>query len=99
MFPSSGGAGDLPNLQNVTNHSDRGYTLEKTVFDFLIPAGADLTNTVKRVMPFPFLWGMKPTRNDTREVLDEKGTPAIYIKEINKKKSSCFLHCLSDWNG
>ena len=91
MFPSSGGTGHLPNLQNITNHSDRGYTLEKTVFEFLLPAGADLTNTVKRVMPFPFLWGMKPTRNDTRELLDEKGSPALYIKEIvkNNRLVSC----------
>ena len=84
IFPSSGGASNLPNLQNVTNHSDRGYTLEKTIFNFMIPAGADLTNTVKRVMPFPFLWGMKPKRNDTRELLDEKGTPALFIKQISK---------------
>ena len=93
MFPSGQGAGNLPNLHGVTNHSDRGYTLEKTIFKFLIPAGADLTNTVKRVMPFPFLWGMKPTRNDTRHLLNEKGAPAIYIKEI--EKSNRLVSCIA----
>ena len=87
LFPANvgGGAADqLPDLCGVTNHSDRGYTLESTVFDFLLPAGADFTNTVKRIMPFPFIWGMKTSQNDPRTKLDEKGTPAIFVKEVMK---------------
>ena len=86
LFPSNhgGAAGSLPDLFGITNHSDRGYTLESTIFDFLVPAGADFTNTVKRIMPFPFIWGMKPTANETRTKLDEKGAPALFVKEVRK---------------
>lgn len=80
MFPSRGH--DLPNLCGVKNHSDRGYTIEKTVFEFLIPAGADFNNTVKRIAPFPCVWGMKVHDSDKRTVLKEKGAPTLYIKEI-----------------
>ena len=82
MFPSSDGR--LPNLNGVTNHSDRGYTLKQTLFDFLLPAGADFNNTAKRIPPFPFLWGMKLTQNDKRKLLDEKGAPTIFIRETMK---------------
>ena len=86
LFPSNhgGAAGSLPDLFGITNHSDRGYTLESTIFDFLVPAGADFTNTVKRIMPFPFIWGMKPTANETRTKLDERGAPALFVKEVRK---------------
>lgn len=83
LFPPNN-SGDLPNLNGVTNHSDRGYTIARTIFDFLLPAGADFNNTVKRIQPFPFIWGMKPSRNDQREVLDESGAPTLFIKEIMK---------------
>jgi hypothetical protein len=76
--------GTLPDLHGVTNHSDRGYTLGNTIFDFLLPAGADFNNTCKRIAPFPFLWGMKPTTNDTRTILEEKGAPALFVKNIFK---------------
>jgi hypothetical protein len=85
MFPSHGsqqGSGALPDLYGVSNKSDRGYTIESTIFDFLIPAGADINNTCKRIMPFPFLWGMKRTANETRTQLEEKGAPTLYIKEM-----------------
>ena len=82
----------LPDLNRVTVHSDRGYTLESTIFQYLIPGGANFTNTVKRIAPFPFLWGMKPKRGDTRTILKESGCPGLYVKEIvsNGKKVSCF---------
>ena len=68
LFPQNIGGGvsrdQLPDLSGVTNHSDRGYTLESTVFDFLLPAGAEFTNTAKRIMPFPFIWGMKTSDSD-----------------------------------
>ena len=91
MFPANG-FGNLPDLNRVTVHSDRGYTLESTIFQFLIPSGANFTNTVKRISPFPFLWGMRPKRGDTRTILTESGCPALYLKEIisNGKKVSCF---------
>lgn len=82
LFPS--GDGRLPNLQGITNHSDRGYSIAQTLFDFLLPAGADFTNTTKRIPPFPFIWGMKPSRNDVRKELQEKGAPTLYIREIMK---------------
>ena len=91
MFPANG-FGNLTDLNRVTVHSDRGYTLESTIFQFLIPSGANFTNTVKRISPFPFLWGMRPKRGDTRTILTESGCPALYLKEIisNGKKVSCF---------
>ena len=85
--------GRLPDLNRVTVHSDRGYTLESTIFQFLIPGGADFTNTVKRISPFPFVWGVKLKRGDMRTNLkDESGCAALYLKEIifNGKKVSCF---------
>ena len=91
MFPSNE-FGGLPDLNGVMLHSDRGYTLESTVFQLMIPAGANFTNTVKRIEPFPFLWGMKPRRGETRTILKDSGCPALYIKEIIDKgrKVSCF---------
>ena len=92
MFPPNE-FGRLPDLNRVTVHSDRGYTLESTIFQFLVPGGADFTNTVKRISPFPFLWGMKPRRGDTQTILKESGCPGLYVKEIiagNGKKVSCF---------
>ena len=92
MFPANEFGKNLPDLNRVTVHSDRGYTLESTIFQFLIPSGANFTNTVKRVSPFPFLWGMKPRREETRTILTENGCPALYVKEImsSGKKVSCF---------
>ena len=90
MFPSNEFS-RLPDLNRVTVHSDRGYTLESTIFQFLIPGGANFTNTVKRISPFPFLWGMRPRRGDTRTILTENGCPSLYVKEIfsNGKKATC----------
>ena len=86
LFPSTSQAPNaLPDLSGVTNHSDRGYTMKSTVFNFLLPAGADFTNTVKRIMPFPFVWKMKPTINDPRKVIDEQGAPTLYIREVFKE--------------
>ena len=85
--------GRLPDLNRVTAHSDRGFTLESTIFQFLIPGRADFTNTVKRISPFPFVWGVKLKRGDMRTNLkDESGCAALYLKEIifNGKKVSCF---------
>ena len=51
LFPSvrpSSGSDLLPDLDGVSNHSDRGYTIWATVKDFLLPSGADFTNTVKK---------------------------------------------------
>ena len=87
MFPASNfsdGNQTLPDLNGVINHSDRGYTLESTVFDFLLPAGSEFTNTVKRIAPFPFVWGMKVPDSDQREILDEKGAPALFIKHTTR---------------
>ena len=90
LFPSAtGGAAndtnDLPDLFGVTNQSDRGYTLESTIFDFMLPSGADFNHTSKRIMPFPFVWGSaRTTADDPRTVLEEKGAPTLYIKEIMK---------------
>lgn len=87
LFPPtsySQGNQTLPNLNGVINHSDRGYTLESTTFDFLLPAGGDFNNTVKRIMPFPFVWGMKVPDSDPREVLDERGAPSLFVKETKK---------------
>ena len=87
MFPSNLGRGGeaLPDLTGITNNSDRGYTIESTFFDFLIPSGADVNNTCKRIMPFPFIWGMKITARETRTELQEQGAPTLYIKEIMTK--------------
>lgn len=75
--------GNLPDLSLATNHSDRGYTNCETIFDFMVPAGAEFTNTIKRAHPNPFLWQMKQGDNDTRTYLDEKGCPAIFLKVIS----------------
>lgn len=91
LFPSSNPS-NLPDLNGIRNHSDRGYTLESTVFNFLLPAGADFTNTVRQVMPFPFYWSARSHgNNDPREKLSEKGAPTLYIKEIlkNNRLVSC----------
>ena len=82
----------LPNLNGVLVQSDQGYTLEATIFQFLIPAGAQLNNTSKRIPPFPFLWGMKKKRNDNRTLLKESGCPALYVKQLfhQGEKVSCF---------
>ena len=79
-----GGVDAIPDLNGVTNHSDRGHTLQSTIFDFLLPAGCDFTNTAKRIQPFPFIWGMKVSQHDTRENLDEKGAPALFVKETTQ---------------
>lgn len=85
MFPSAGGDSDgLPDLHGVTNHSDRGYTIANTMFGFMVPSGCDFNNTVKRIPPFPFIWGMKVSDNDPRQVLDEKGYPALFVKQTVK---------------
>ena len=82
LFPPNAEADDtLPDLSSVEDNSDRGYTIFETVFQFLLPAGADLTNTVKRIMPFPFVWGMKVRDTDPRKVPDEHGAPTLYIRE------------------
>jgi hypothetical protein len=56
LFPSSSNTdSELPDLHDVSNFSDRGYTLKTTLFDFLLPANADFNNTVKRTSPFSFV--------------------------------------------
>ena len=35
-------------------------------------------------MPFPFVWGMKISGTDPRENLDEKGAPALFVKETRR---------------
>ena len=91
MFPPND-FDSLPNLNGVMVQSDRGYTLEETIFQFLIPAGATLNNTCKRIAPFPFLWGMKKKRNDVRTMLKESGCPALYVKNLvhQGEQVSCF---------
>ena len=85
MFPPND-FDKLPDLSRVEVHSDRGYTLEGTIFNFLVPGGANFTNTCKRVLPFPYLWGMRPRQGDTHNILKENGCPALYsIKEIIAK--------------
>ena len=80
MYPTNEGA--VPSLEDVVNLSDRGYTIEETIFDYLIPSGAGFLHTAKRVSPFPFIWGKRPRRNDKRDYLGENGYPALFIKEI-----------------
>ncbi len=82
LYPGTGLGRNLPDLNGITNHSDRGYTTFEIIFLFLIPACAEFTNTMKRSFPNPFIWGMKTSENDTRTVLDEKGCPTIYSKFI-----------------
>ena len=82
MFPSEDGT--LPNLNGVRNHSDRRYTIVQTFFKCVLPAGADFNNSAKRIPSFPFIWGMKPPRNDVQKELEEKGVPTIYIWETIK---------------
>ena len=83
LFPV-GGSSDLPDLVGIRNHSDRAYTIRETLFDFFLPAGANFNNTAKRINPFPFIWGMKPSANDQRKVLDEKGAPTLFVKDLVK---------------
>lgn len=84
LFPSNARGDGLPDLSGVTNNSDRGYTIESSIFDFLIPSNAEINNTCKRIMPFPFIWG-KMTAHDTRTKLEEKGAPTLFIKELMTK--------------
>ncbi len=98
LFPKSTlsdrGDESYPNLDGVINHSDRGYTIKATTFDFLLPAGADFTNTVKRIMPFPFIWGAKVKSDDPRTRLDEKGAATLYVKETthHERQVTCAAH-------
>ena len=80
MYPTNEGA--VPSLEDVVNLSDRGYTIEETIFGYLIPSGAGFLHTAKRVSPFPFIWGKRPRRNDKRDYLGENGYPALFIKEL-----------------
>lgn len=85
LFPSLDNARDaLPDLDGVMNYSDRGYTIAETVFDFLLAAGADFNNTVKRIAPFPFVWDMKVAESDKRTLLDARGGMTLFLKEIVK---------------
>ena len=83
LFPSSNPS-HLPDLNGIRNHSDRGYAMESTIFKFLLPAGADFTNTVRQVMPFPFFWSARSSRSasETRQKLTETGAPTLFVKEI-----------------
>ena len=74
---------DDPDLDlfGVRNQSDCRYTLRSTALDFLLPAGCDFNNMVKRIHPFPFVWAMKVRDSDPREKLDERGAPALFIKK------------------
>ena len=92
MFPVAGGdSNSIPDLCGVTNHSDRGYTIGSTTFGFMVPSGCDFTNTVKRIAPFPFVWGMKISQRDPRQLLDERGTPALFVKSTmrNHRMVTC----------
>ena len=85
LFPSSSSIGsELPDLNDVSNFSDRGYTIKETLFDYLLPANADFNNTVKRIPPFPFVWDMRVPEGDRRTKLDAKGAPALFVKDIKK---------------
>ncbi len=75
---------EIPDLTGVYNLSDRGYTIEETIFEYLIPAGASFLHTAKRVSPFPFIWGKRPGRADRRTYLSETGTPALFIKNVHR---------------
>ena len=53
MFGAESGDG-LPNLTNVTVCSDRGYWTGDLLYKFMIPAGANIHGTVRRLGWFPF---------------------------------------------
>ena len=50
--------------------------------DYLLPAGCDFNNTVMRVRPFPFVWGMKLGKEDKRTKLNEGGAATLFLKEV-----------------
>ena len=95
LFPSSSTASsnNLPDLIGVSSYTDQGYTIWDTIKNFLLASGADFTNTVKRIMPFPYLWGMKKSDRDPRTLLEEKGAPTLFIKEL--VESDQLMSCMA----
>lgn len=92
LYPGNGLGRGLPDLNGSHNHSDRGYTRYETVFKFLVPAGAEFTNTLMRVHPNPYVWGMKTSDNDRRTKLDEKGCPTLFVKSITYGSRKISVH-------
>ena len=98
MFQGPSLIRDVPDLNGNKNHSDRGYTNHQTVFKFLIPGGASLTNTIKRSFPNPYIWGMKTSDDDKRTKLDEKGCPALFFEGNHSYWKESLCPCLSNWD-
>lgn len=99
MFGSNS-LNEMPDLNGVMNFSDRGYTIEETIFDYLVPSGASFLHTAKRISPFPFNWGKKSkNRSDRRTYLSETGSPALFIKEIFSGGRLCSIFAFRTGTG
>ena len=93
LYPGVGLGDNIPDLNGISNHSDRGYTSYETIFEFLNPAGCEFTNTIKRQFPNPFIWGVtKERQNDPRTKLDEKGCASVHLKSIVKSSQTISVH-------
>ena len=71
-----------PNLSNVVLFADRLYWTKDFMYNFVLPSGADIGPcTHKRCHDFPFTFEQKLTRNDTRTLINKKGTKCVFVKE------------------
>ena len=77
------GQNNQQHLRNVNVHSDRGYMLPNVVFEYLLPSGADVVGTVKRMAQcWPYTYNQKVKDTDKRTMIDVKGAPTLYMKKI-----------------
>ena len=52
------------------------------MYNFVLPSNADVgPSTHKRCHQFPFTFDQKLTRNDTRTLIEKKGSKCVFIKE------------------
>ena len=71
-----------PNLSNLVLFADRVYWTKDFMYNFILPSGADIGPcTHKRCHDFPFTFDQKLSRNDTRTLINKKGTKCVFIKE------------------
>ena len=68
----------LPNLNNVTFASDRGYWTASLLFLYVLAAGADVIGTIKRCAWFPFTFDQNPEPNKSHNVPSKGYKSAFY---------------------
>jgi hypothetical protein len=64
---------------------DRGYCLPTLIFNFIIPSGAEILGTIKRCPMFPYTYDQTLATGDTRQVTNQKGFKALFLKKLTIK--------------